>query len=99
MLTSTIINTIKWIDSLFEENTKSVFFSFNFHRGKAKNIEELLGLVVKASTDITRIKTVLDKNNDAKEIMEAFDLSKLLDEEFIVSFTTKLINYSQKITD
>jgi len=76
MQTLTVIKTIRWLDSLYGENTKRHLFS---EKGDIEGVgpRELLS----ASLDVARVSTIIAQSTDAMEVLRAFDLEILFDYE------------------
>ena len=85
MQTAQVIRTIRWIESLFSDETKSAVFSENSLKHGKEDDREFLARFIKATQDLAVASATMSQNPDAVPVLKAFELDALIDRDFITN--------------
>ncbi len=83
MQTLEVINTIQWIESLFDEETKVVLFSWELFSGPTDARGDFSPRFLKATHELASASTTIVQNPNAMKVLEAFGLSQLTDRDYL----------------
>lgn len=81
-----VIRTLRWIQSLFAEETLDLLFNWEPARSQDGKREVSALSILSATQDLASVSRAIRQNPHAVELLKAFNLEVLLDNTFIAKF-------------
>jgi len=84
MQTTKVIETIKWLESLIDSDTKEILFGDYLYSSKATEQDDLPKIIA-ATHELARVSSEINQNSSAQHILKSFGLGQLIDKQFITN--------------
>lgn len=84
MQTTKVIETVNWLESLIDSDTKETLFG-DALKGSSSTEQDNLPRIIAATHELARVSSEINQNNAAQHVLKSFGLGQLIDKQFITN--------------